>query len=76
MDDATSDLKVKLGFRWQQSMGLMQDSQWRNKTRCSLTIKSGSNFIYKITDFNLRFNSQQSIGTDTETKYYTYAEMG
>ena len=75
IDDTTSNMKVKLKFRWQQSMGLMQDEQWRNRTRCSLTIKSGSNFIYQIPEFNLKFNSQQSIGTDPETKYYTYAQM-
>lgn len=75
VSDTSTGTKVRLGFRWQQDMGLMQDSQWRNKTRCSLTAKSGSNFIYKISDFNLKFKSQMPIGTNPETKYYTEAEI-
>ena len=74
---SSSEMKVKLKFRWQASMGLMKDEQWRGRTKCTLSAKSGSNFIYQIPEFSLRFNGQMDIPTtpDPETKYYTYAEM-
>jgi hypothetical protein len=58
-------------------MGLMKDEQWRGRTKCTLSAKSGSNFIYQIPEFSLRFNGQMDIPAtpDPETKYYTYAEM-
>jgi hypothetical protein len=77
VSESSSDIKIKLKFRWQQSMGLMKDEQWRGRTRCTLSAKSGSNFIYQIPEFNLKFNGQMNIpeNPDPETKYYTHAEM-
>ena len=76
MDDDTGsgevvkDGAVKLKFRWMQDMGIIADTEWQGTTRCSLVIKTGSNFIYRTSWFNLSWSgdSAQEGGYHPSTK--------
>ena len=61
---------VKLKFRWTQDMGIIADTQWQGTTRCSLVIKTGSNFIYRTVWFSLSWSgdSAQEGGYHPDTK--------
>ncbi len=61
---------VKLKFRWTQGMGIIADTEWQGTTRCSLVIKTGSNFIYRTVWFNLSWSgdSAQEGGYDPRSK--------
>jgi hypothetical protein len=61
---------VKLKFRWPQDMGIIADTEWQGTTRCSLVIKTGSNFIYRTVWFSLSWSgdSAQEGGYHPDTK--------